>query len=192
MNPKEKLIFQNKVYTIEMLERAWQKSQPRLSGAEWLEVFPEAKSYLEYNLKRYRQEAKKLASEIQGDLMRIYKKKDEFTVWFLEKIVEIWKGEKLNWLDKEVRRLQWLLCPKKLKGKITEEQIQRAKEYPFKDLIETKGDFALCPFHSERKPSFYIKNNWGYCYGCGWHGDTIKFLMERDGLTFQEAIKYLT
>ena len=70
--------------------------------------------------------------------------------------------------------------------------IERAKQYPFENLIDTKRDFALCPFHSEKKPSFYVKNNWGYCFGCGWHGDTIKFLMEQNDLTFQEAIKYLT
>ncbi|GAH55010.1 unnamed protein product, partial [marine sediment metagenome] len=50
----------------------------------------------------------------------------------------------------------------------------------------------LCPFHKEKKSSFYIKNNWGYCYGCGWHGDTIKFLMEKENLGFKEAIGRLT
>ena len=46
--------------------------------------------------------------------------------------------------------------------------------------------FALCPFHSERTPSFKIHNGRGHCFGCGWHGDVIDFAerilgTDRDG-----------
>jgi hypothetical protein len=175
------------------LEKEWQVSLPKFTDKELLEIFPEAKPYLRYKLKKYKKQFKKLAFEIKKDLERIYKREtDEFTTWFLEKIIEIWKGEKLNWIDREIKRMKWLLYPKKLKGKITKEQIQKAKEYPLEKLIEAKRNFALCPFHSEKNPSFYIKNNWGYCFACGWHGDSIKFVMDKCNLSFLEAVKYLT
>ena len=50
-----------------------------------------------------------------------------------------------------------------------------------------------CPFHNEKTPSFTVyPNNGTYkCFGCGKQGGIIKFLQERDGLTFVEAIKEL-
>ena len=58
-------------------------------------------------------------------------------------------------------------------------------------LIETKRGFALCPFHSERTPSFKIFNNLWYCFGEGRGGDTIKFVMEKEGFDFRAAVRFL-
>jgi len=51
-----------------------------------------------------------------------------------------------------------------------------------------RAGFAPCPFHSERTPSFSIKNGFGYCYGCGWHGDVIDLVKGLFGLDFRGAI----
>ncbi len=50
---------------------------------------------------------------------------------------------------------------------------------------------ALCPFHSEKTPSFYVVPAKGFytCFGCGASGDLFTFLMERLGLDFPEAVK---
>lgn len=178
---------------INKLEREWRHSLPRFSDKELLKIFPEAKVYLKQRLKELKKEIKTLTSEIEKNLKDIYKNiEDEFAIWFYEEVVKTWKGEKLNQMDNEIKKLQWLLNPDgKKSNRITESMIQKAKEYPFENLIESKRKFALCPFHNEKNPSFYIKNNWGYCFSCGWHGDVIKFLMERDELNFQEAIKHL-
>jgi DNA primase len=52
---------------------------------------------------------------------------------------------------------------------------------------------GLCPFHSERSPSFHVVPDKGFyhCFGCGKHGDAFSWLMEREGLSFPEALEQL-
>lgn len=52
---------------------------------------------------------------------------------------------------------------------------------------------GLCPFHAERSPSFQVVANRGFyhCFGCGKHGDAFTWLMEREGMTFPEALETL-
>ncbi|MDX2102547.1 MAG: DNA primase [Alphaproteobacteria bacterium] len=49
---------------------------------------------------------------------------------------------------------------------------------------------GLCPFHSEKSPSFFVNDdkNLFKCFGCGKSGDQITFAMEAQGLTFPEAV----
>jgi len=81
---------------------------------------------------------------------------------------------------------------KEIKGKITEEDIQRAKEYPFENLIEVNRNFGICPYHEDKHPSFFVKNNWGHCFTCNKSVDTIQFVMDMQNLTFIEAVRFLT
>jgi DNA primase len=52
---------------------------------------------------------------------------------------------------------------------------------------------GLCPFHAERSPSFQVVPGRGFyhCFGCGKHGDAFTWLMEREGMTFPEALEQL-
>jgi DNA primase len=52
---------------------------------------------------------------------------------------------------------------------------------------------GLCPFHSEKTPSFSVSEERGlfYCFGCQASGDVFKFLMLKDSLTFPEALERL-
>ena len=61
--------------------------------------------------------------------------------------------------------------------------------------LKKKGSsyFGLCPFHSEKSPSFSVSSQkqMYYCFGCGAGGNVFTFLMEYENFTFQEAVKYL-
>jgi len=52
---------------------------------------------------------------------------------------------------------------------------------------------GLCPFHEERTPSFSVdaQEKLYHCFGCGVGGDTIKFVEEKEGLDFAEAVEWL-
>ena len=52
---------------------------------------------------------------------------------------------------------------------------------------------ACCPFHQEKTPSFTVNDEKGFyhCFGCGAHGDAIRFLTDQRGLPFIDAVKEL-
>lgn len=56
-----------------------------------------------------------------------------------------------------------------------------------------KNFVGLCPFHSEKTPSFSVQQNkqMYYCFGCGEGGNVITFLMKHRNLSFVEAVKQL-
>ena len=53
--------------------------------------------------------------------------------------------------------------------------------------------FGLCPFHSEKTPSFSVSPDKQiyHCFGCGKGGGVINFIMEEENLTFPEAVRFL-
>jgi CHC2 zinc finger/Toprim domain len=52
---------------------------------------------------------------------------------------------------------------------------------------------AVCPFHAERTPSFYVYSDTQkfHCFGCGAHGDAFDWLVKQRGMSIQEAGEYL-
>ena len=52
---------------------------------------------------------------------------------------------------------------------------------------------GLCPFHTEKTPSFHVNSDKGFfhCFGCGTGGDIVKFVELHEKLSFPEAIRYL-
>ena len=65
---------------------------------------------------------------------------------------------------------------------------------PSVKLIKAGREFkACCPFHNEKTPSFTVNDEKGFyhCFGCGAHGDAIRFLTDNRGLPFMDAVKEL-
>lgn len=56
-----------------------------------------------------------------------------------------------------------------------------------------KDFLGLCPFHSEKTPSFHVNpaRQFYYCFGCKAAGDAIKFVRDRDRVEFMDALKSL-
>src|SRR5215469_14011474 len=87
------------------------------------------------------------------------------------------------------------------RGRITHNEIAALKErVSLPSLIgetvalrrETRSEFvALCPFHVEDTPSFRVYRDHAHCFGCGWHGDAVTWLMERERMSFPGAIRHL-
>ena len=52
---------------------------------------------------------------------------------------------------------------------------------------------ACCPFHDEKTPSFTVNDEKGFyhCFGCGAHGDAIRWMTDQRGLSFMDAVKEL-
>lgn len=78
--------------------------------------------------------------------------------------------------------------------------LQNAKRVPIENLYPTKFKRSgvktlttLCPFHSEKTPSFtvFTESNTFYCFGCDEHGDSIAFCQKYCGVDFMEAIRRL-
>ncbi|RPD48685.1 DNA primase [Hymenobacter sediminis] len=72
------------------------------------------------------------------------------------------------------------------------------------DIVEVVGDFvslkrkgqnmwACCPFHHEKSPSFSVAPAKGLykCFGCGKAGGVVQFIMDIEGTSYVEALKYL-
>ncbi|MBI3230973.1 MAG: DNA primase, partial [Burkholderiales bacterium] len=72
------------------------------------------------------------------------------------------------------------------------------------DIVDVVGNYVqlkkgganlmgLCPFHSEKSPSFTVSpaKQFYHCFGCGAHGSAIGFLIEYSGMGFVEAVKDL-
>ncbi|WP_156839408.1 DNA primase [Novosphingobium aquimarinum] len=61
-------------------------------------------------------------------------------------------------------------------------------------LIRAGREFkACCPFHNEKSPSFTVNDEKGFyhCFGCGAHGDAIRWMTDHQGLEFMDAVKEL-
>jgi DNA primase len=86
--------------------------------------------------------------------------------------------------------------------RIPNETIERIKQSA--DIVEVVSDFislkkrganyqACCPFHNEKTPSFSVNpvRQIFKCFGCGAAGDPIKFVMDIEGIGYNEALRYL-
>ena len=85
-------------------------------------------------------------------------------------------------------------------GRIPEHVVEQVRQRA--DVVEVVGRYiglkksgnghkGLCPFHTEKTPSFHIHSEKQifHCFGCGEGGDVFGFLMRHDSLSFPEAVR---
>lgn len=73
-----------------------------------------------------------------------------------------------------------------LRNKITLSDVIRQKV----NLIKKSGEYSgLCPFHVEKSPSFTVSDakRFYHCFGCGAHGDVVKFVSSISGLSYKDS-----
>lgn len=78
---------------------------------------------------------------------------------------------------------------------ITEEMKETARNYPIEQIVEVnRSKMARCasPDHNDSKPSMYVKNNYAYCFSCGYQADPIKLAMDVNGWDFVTAVQKLS
>jgi len=76
---------------------------------------------------------------------------------------------------------------------ITSEQIEAARAFPIEDLLENiHRNRVRCPFHDDTNPSASIKNNKVHCFVCNKTWNPIDLVMQRDGLSFINAVRRLS
>lgn len=76
--------------------------------------------------------------------------------------------------------------------------------YAAADIVDVISDFvalrkrgvnyqALCPFHDEKTPSFVVSPTKGVfkCFGCGKGGNAVTFVMEHEGMSYPQALRYV-
>jgi DNA primase len=87
-------------------------------------------------------------------------------------------------------------------GRILRDDVEALRRQA--DIVQVVGDYTtlkragrsfkgLCPFHTERTPSFHVTpgENFFHCFGCGASGDLYDFLQRVEGLDFPEAVESL-
>lgn len=188
------------------LEKAWKKSLSRYTSIELLSIFPNVTEIISGKILELREHRENIVSIIKNKLMAITKQiQDESAKWFWREVVKSQEGNDLVMIDAHIKRLERLQNTqngRKTKGiqsHITDEQIFQAKEIPIETLFDGtlvkcgKNLKGLCPFHDDKRPSFYVfpKTNTCWCFSCSAGGDSIKFIQLTHNYSFKETIKYL-
>lgn len=190
------------------LEHAWRKSQLRCSYRELINIFPEAMTMIEQKIAEYNKQKQRLVKFIKSQFRKISQfKTDCFSSWFCEELIDEFYVKKLIELEKILSRLYF---QRKLSrgekcncgnSSISQEKIEQARQYPIEKIVmnfkkayqRNRRIYALCPFHSDKQPSFiaYLETNSWYCFGCQQGGDIIKLISQLKNLNFKETINYL-
>ena len=114
-------------------------------------------------------------------------------LYYRQRMLEV---EDYDLLKNRLKRLKRELADMRageIRHRITDHEIQAAREYPITDLIEFKRRKCRCinPAHDDKRPSMSYKRNRVKCFSCQWTGDSIDVVMLQENLTFIEAVRRL-
>lgn len=165
------------------------------SSKEWLAIFPEAVEIINEMIEDRKVQLGGAQRRLQGAMLRaISGNALAFATIDMAK-------EEIAGLNSELGRLQlYVEKVDRAQGSKVPDIQELKRKTPMTDLASRYGvksqKFsnkwrALCPFHKEKTPSFFIFQNSYHCFGCGEHGDQLDFIQKMDGCSIQEAINKL-
>jgi len=175
-----------------------------LTSKELIETFPEAVKILPKLVAEW----KGKILDIKGPLTQISESDmDAFSKWFYLKAIEVFMPtEPFKQIERleRLKQVAKIIKPQK-NGQPNPRQkeyldVERAKAVPIEQIYNFEKEFhfskkikAVCPFHAEDTPSFFIyrDTNTYHCFGCKESGDVIKFVMTIQQTDFNSAVKYL-
>ena len=165
------------------LEFAWNDSQ--LDEWQRMACFPdEFRKWIPIQISLLRDKKYRLGNELKLEKDRGWR--------------EVFQARIQEQIDELNKHLRILDLPKKIKdGFIID--INIIKQIPIQNfyigkLIKAGQLFkGKCPFHADKRPSFFIypTNTW-HCFGCDAGRDIIDFVMKQQNCDFQTAVKFLT
>jgi len=173
-------------------EKSWkqQKSKHKLAVFEWVKE-PDVELFAKQAKKRFAVQRIAFLDEKVIDLRKLYVEisQDKSALWMLE-LVE----KQAHTLLKEKKRYSMSLEEKNSsKAIITQEDIERAKEYPISSIVEIgRNGRARCVFHNGEDFNMGIKNNIARCFVCGSFGDAISVHRALTGKGFVESVRELS
>jgi len=169
--------------------KVWKKYTPE----DWIRIFPEMKGRVQELLTQKIDKKKRIQKLYELTESTFSQNLDERLLeeaWFDETL-----GKTIQSIDNKIKTYQRMLSVDKPLNsqRITDNDIRRAKEVPMESLIDRpiKRGQILCPFHEEKTPSCRIYHDHLHCFGCGKSLDTIGYIMEIQGLSFIDSVKYL-
>lgn len=139
--------------------------------------------------------------ELERDLVEAYRayeryKQRDLPYWWRKAVMRL--RDEVG-IRKKVKRfkgeLYYRQSGKEDKSRVTRHMIDRAIERDITDFIEVnKAGFAKClnPSHEDGHPSMLVKNNFAYCFSCGWSGDCISVYRQVNNVGFVMAVKNLS
>ncbi len=182
------------------IERSWRLSTCRKSEAEWLSLFPEAIEVIPDKILEWQDELDEIEHQANDFIHNINAEplaRELITEWVIfDTAIRILRIKKhLSRLKRGLPRRGYVDQPNK------EEQIEQARNVSLIELAMTELHLvkrganysALCPFHTEKTPSFFVfpQRNTFKCFGCQKSGDVITYYMEIRSVTFLEAVQQL-
>jgi len=133
---------------------------------------------------KFIEENKDFAEEVKN--RRKLELKEDFEKEKKQLEAELYTDIKIEEKEDKLKKLEKI--DNKLKSKIDDEMIRKAKQYPIERIIKVEKDFALCCWHRDKKPSMYCKNNYAHCFSCGKTGSVIDVYMEVNNCDFKDAV----
>ena len=136
-----------------------------------------------------------LQAELEEKLTRFRKIAQAKPFWFGKIFAEVFYEPEIVRLKKALKRIYYAMNLEKgdrIDAKELRERLDFEAILSQHTRLAIRGQEAtgLCPFHSERTPSFTAnleKKLW-YCFGCGESGDIFNFIMKKENLDFKQLM----